>query len=223
MDRRFGTGLAIGVLTTTVVALAIALAVVLGGEEDDGAAMTTTTTDAATTDNATTEAGTTTTTATGRVEFRSPSGNIVCAVTPEATCGITEFDYSTPPIPADCTPEVWGHTISIGGEQAAGFVCAGDPPAAQAPVLAYDDGIILDPFVCGSGQDGVRCANRDSIKARIPDLEGSGASVLRFPSRAAGTGAVRICGAPALKPEAPPVERIWCCKPGWKPLQDVSS
>ena len=107
----------------------------------------------------------TTTTTSQEAEFKLPSGNIICHVDAEAaTCAAVEISYETPPTPASCGDiSEFGHVVGVGTTGSADFVCADDVPAPyESPVLAYGKGVLVGPFACGSSENGVRCANRDT-------------------------------------------------------------
>jgi hypothetical protein len=95
--------------------------------------------------------------------FRTPSGNIGCAMYEGgARCDIRKRDWKPLPRPAACSREVgYGQGLEVppGGE--AGFVCAGDTaldPTASS--LAYGTASRVGGSECISRTDGITCVNR---------------------------------------------------------------
>jgi hypothetical protein len=95
--------------------------------------------------------------------FRTPSGNIGCAMYEGgARCDIRKRDWKPLPRPASCSKEVdygQGLAISHGGE--ATFVCAGDTaldPGGSA--LSYGTASEVGGTECISRSDGVTCVNQ---------------------------------------------------------------
>lgn len=98
----------------------------------------------------------------GSFAFRSPSGNIACAVgDSEARCDITEKSWAPPPKPADCDLD-WGNSIGV-SRASAFFVCAGDAVVdGTPPVLPYGGVVERGDLRCRSEEQGVTCEHRGS-------------------------------------------------------------
>lgn len=92
--------------------------------------------------------------------FRTPTGNIGCAISDEgARCDIGQRDW-TAPRPAGCPAESdYGQGLAVDDEDGPGtVVCAGDSvldPSAQP--LDYGNSISAGDFTCTSEQVGVTC------------------------------------------------------------------
>lgn len=125
-------------------------------------------------EEATTAKGTTTKVAEEKAEqpkrilhlktFRTPSGNIGCAmVEGRARCDIRKRDWKPLPRPASCSRQVGygqGLEVPAGGDQAR-FVCAGDTALdPNASALAYGSASRVGTSECISRADGVTCVNR---------------------------------------------------------------
>jgi hypothetical protein len=94
--------------------------------------------------------------------FRSPSGNIGCAMFEGgARCDIRKREWSPPPHPASCSQEVdFGQGLTVSHDGKASFVCAGDTtlnPTATA--LEYGEASELAGTICMSRSEGITCAN----------------------------------------------------------------
>jgi hypothetical protein len=95
--------------------------------------------------------------------FRSPSGNIGCALYEGgARCDIRKRDWSPPPRPAQCPKQVdYGQGIEVAHNGEAGFVCAGDTaldPSSSS--LSYGTASQVGGSECISRKNGVTCVNR---------------------------------------------------------------
>jgi hypothetical protein len=123
-------------------------------------ASTVTVTKTATTAAPSTTATTTTTSTARTAAFRSPTGNIVCRMTPtDATCGLRDFSYTPPPEPANCNPG-WGHVLSVVLAGPGRFTCEDQIPASpDSPVLRYGFEFRDSPFACFSSAAGFVCIN----------------------------------------------------------------
>ena len=96
--------------------------------------------------------------------FRSPSGNINCAIflgtSDEARCDLRAKTPSFTKRPADCDLD-WGDSFGIGAGDPKGYLlCHGDTvtdPGAME--LGYDRSVTLGPFTCHSATSGVTCTN----------------------------------------------------------------
>lgn len=145
-----------------VAVLLLTMAGCSGDDDDTERATPTTTSTSAPTTTSTTPAPATAAGDTGRgsFSFRTPSGNIWCAISDtEARCDITEKSWAPPPKPADCELD-WGDAISVDAENAA-FVCAGDTVQEDsAPVLPYGGVVERGDLRCRSEEQGVTCEHR---------------------------------------------------------------
>ena len=95
-------------------------------------------------------------------QWRSPSGNIGCAVSDGTVrCDAAEITF-TPPQPAQCSTGV-PRSIVLEQGDAPEFVCAaGTVLSAGAPVLEYGESTSSGGFTCQSKEDGMHCADDDS-------------------------------------------------------------
>jgi hypothetical protein len=96
--------------------------------------------------------------------FRSPTGNIACAIFAgdwtAARCDLAEFNPSFPR-PADCEFD-WGYAFEVGIRGRAEPLCAGDTVRVPgARVLAYGLSVTLGGITCTSAETGMTCVNRD--------------------------------------------------------------
>jgi hypothetical protein len=95
--------------------------------------------------------------------FKSPSGNIGCAISGKfVRCDIRNHSWPTPAPPPSCDVD-YGFGVSVGKHGRGSFVCAGDTvfdPSAKA--LPYGDRISAKRMRCASKQKGMRCVNRKS-------------------------------------------------------------
>jgi hypothetical protein len=96
--------------------------------------------------------------------FRSPSGNIGCAMYEGgARCDIRKRDWAPLPRPAKCPRQVgYGQGLQVAHRGQASFVCAGDTaldPSAAA--LGYGTASEVDGSECISRGNGVTCVNQD--------------------------------------------------------------
>ena len=96
--------------------------------------------------------------------FRSPSGNISCAIfigdSDEARCDLHALSPSFTRRPAECDLD-WGESFGIGAGDAKGYLlCHGDTVAdPDAMELGYDQTVTLGPFTCNSATSGMTCTN----------------------------------------------------------------
>lgn len=92
------------------------------------------------------------------VLFKSPSGNIGCALSTQgARCDIGDKEWKPPAKPADCDGD-WGVGVSVAAKSAA-LVCATDTVLGQGKELAYGSDIERGDYRCDSSEDGMRCEN----------------------------------------------------------------
>ncbi|PYF96731.1 hypothetical protein SAMN05216184_11822 [Georgenia satyanarayanai] len=92
--------------------------------------------------------------------FASPSGNIVCALTPDsADCVISNFQYE--PEDADCEDEDAGGHLRV---EAAGASMPCEPlvVAGDVPALDYGQTTTAHGFTCESAESGVTCRHDES-------------------------------------------------------------
>ena len=92
--------------------------------------------------------------------FRTPTGNISCAIRESfARCDIEHRSWSPPARPASCSKEVdYGQGIEMQASGAPGFVCAGDTVASPgSPALAYGEATRVGAFECLSAATGLTC------------------------------------------------------------------
>jgi hypothetical protein len=97
-----------------------------------------------------------------RGAFRSPSGNIGCAIAGAAArCDIVHRSWSPPSRPASCPPVVdFGQGLMVQRGAAAQIVCAGDTARdPSSPVLAYGSSSEAEGFTCASRITGMTCTD----------------------------------------------------------------
>lgn len=89
--------------------------------------------------------------------FRTPSGNIACAMDDAGVvCEVRLPRFTPPPRPKDCEGD-WGQTLMLDRRRAR-FVCATDTPAEpDSTVLAYGTSKRVAGYVCTSSRQGLRC------------------------------------------------------------------
>lgn len=95
--------------------------------------------------------------------FRSPTGNIHCALSDgELRCDILQRSYTPPPQrrrSGDCD---YGSSVGMRTQGASEVLCVSDTAVnPEHPVLAYGSSWSRGGFSCSSAQNGVRCSNRD--------------------------------------------------------------
>jgi hypothetical protein len=94
--------------------------------------------------------------------FRSPSGNIHCAIEDTAAvCEIREYTYKPPPEPSTCEFD-WGQTVAVTTKPRpeAAFQCVSDSVYSdKATALAYGATVTHNGFSCASRQDGIQCTH----------------------------------------------------------------
>lgn len=93
--------------------------------------------------------------------FKSPSGNIGCAMQAKlgVRCDILEREWRPPPKPASC-PGEWGNGVFVGRRGAGTYTCATDTVVGAGRTLPYGDSISRGRFRCTSRKSGMRCVNR---------------------------------------------------------------
>ena len=157
-----------GVVAGTVVLLVLAGCSSGGGTKTKGEAFATTapsTTIGAGAPRTPTGGGTTTTQGPDLniASFKTPSSNIGCYVSADATrCDVREHTWAPPPKPPSCDLD-WGSGIQISGTAKPEFVCAGDTALDPAStVLGYGQRTRQGSIVCTSEAAGVTCTNEGS-------------------------------------------------------------
>ncbi len=97
------------------------------------------------------------------IAFRSPSGNIACAMWTGdwsgARCDLMELTPSYRKRPADCDLE-WGRSFAVDAQGKGYLACVGDSvfdPGAFT--LGYGKSVSLGAFTCTSQKSGVTCTN----------------------------------------------------------------
>lgn len=98
------------------------------------------------------------------IGFRSPTGNIHCALYDwnggaEARCDLRELtpSYRTPPAGCDLD---WGSAFGVGASGKGFLVCAGDTVMdPRNPVLDYGQAVSLGGISCVSARTGMTCTN----------------------------------------------------------------
>ncbi len=89
--------------------------------------------------------------------FKSPSGNIGCALDRRhARCDINNYNYSPPPKPADCNFD-WGPSMQV--KKHARFICVSDTVAIGDRVLHYGKSLRVGNKKCTSRRSGMVCRN----------------------------------------------------------------
>ena len=97
------------------------------------------------------------------IGFRSPTGNIACAIfTGEwagARCDMNALAPTYRQRPADCELD-WGSSFAVDAQGQGYLACVGDTVADPgAPVLPYGRSVKLGAFVCASEKTGITCTN----------------------------------------------------------------
>ncbi|MFM2356194.1 MAG: hypothetical protein RLZZ528_1930 [Pseudomonadota bacterium] len=99
------------------------------------------------------------------VWFRSPTGNIHCAIIggdwTTARCDLRQFSPSFPNPPPDCELD-WGYGFEVAITGPAAPICAGD--TVQMPgstILDYGRSVTLGGITCSSARTGMTCVNRE--------------------------------------------------------------
>ena len=91
--------------------------------------------------------------------FRSPSGNIGCAMTSQGVrCDIRERSWRPPPKPRSCDVD-YGQGLAVDRTGRGRFVCAGDTTLGVGRTVAYGTLVRRGRFACRVRTTGVRCLN----------------------------------------------------------------
>jgi hypothetical protein len=100
------------------------------------------------------------------VEFRSPTGNIQCAIYSDASgasarCDMSALTPSYTTRPAGCEFD-WGSSFAVNDTGKGMLACVSDPAAsAGAGVLPYGEAVSLGGISCVSAKTGMTCTNGD--------------------------------------------------------------
>jgi hypothetical protein len=98
------------------------------------------------------------------VGFRSPTGNIHCAIYSwnggtEARCDLRELTPSYTRFPGQCELD-WGASFGVNAAGKGYLVCAGDTVMdPRNPVLPYGQAVSLGGISCVSAKTGMTCTN----------------------------------------------------------------
>ena len=94
------------------------------------------------------------------VFFKSPSGNIGCALSAKwgARCDIKAHTWKAPAKPKWCDVD-WGSGLEVGRRGTGHVVCAGDTVFGGKRVLGYRKSLRRGRFTCTTYRNGVRCVN----------------------------------------------------------------
>ncbi len=94
--------------------------------------------------------------------FKTPTGNIACAVYENyLRCDLRVIDTKPPPSPKDCELD-WGHAFSMDVRGKPGRICAGDfVGSGTEPVLDYGKTWEYQGFRCNSEKTGLTCVNQN--------------------------------------------------------------
>ena len=98
------------------------------------------------------------------IGFRSPTGNIHCALydfggMAEARCDLRELTPSYRKAPAGCDLD-WGSAFAVPARGEGYLVCAGDTVMdPRNPVLDYGHAVSLGGISCVSAKTGMTCTN----------------------------------------------------------------
>jgi hypothetical protein len=100
------------------------------------------------------------------VGFRSPTGNIHCAMysfngNAEARCDLRSYTPSYSKRPAGCEQD-WGMAFGVGAAGKGELLCVGDTVQDPAnPVLPYGEALSLGGISCVSAKTGMTCSNAE--------------------------------------------------------------
>lgn len=98
--------------------------------------------------------------------FRSPTGNIHCAIytfdgTAEARCDLRDYTPSFTRPPAGCDLD-WGMAFAVAATGKGVLACVGDTVQDPGnPVLPYGEAVSLGGISCVSAKSGMTCTNGD--------------------------------------------------------------
>jgi hypothetical protein len=91
--------------------------------------------------------------------FRSPTGNIGCAIESGGVrCDIRDRSWRPPPKPRSCDVD-FGQGLSVGRSGRGRFVCAGDTALFVGGKVPYGTLVRRGRFACRVRTSGVRCLN----------------------------------------------------------------
>lgn len=100
------------------------------------------------------------------IGFRSPTGNIHCAIYSwdggaEAHCDLAELTPSYTTRPAGCDLD-WGQSFAVDTFGKGVLACVGDTVRSPSnPVLGYGQAVSLGGISCVSAKTGMTCTNGD--------------------------------------------------------------
>lgn len=100
-------------------------------------------------------------------QFRTPSGNIGCAITPEgALCELLEAAWAPKQPPTACENADWnGRAVAVDAQETRVGICTTDTVMANdVQVLAYDTGLVSGDLQCVSRRDGLTCEHLGSAR-----------------------------------------------------------
>ncbi|HOZ32130.1 MAG TPA: hypothetical protein PLM52_04565 [Tabrizicola sp.] len=98
------------------------------------------------------------------VEFRSPTGNILCSIYSDkvgatARCDLLELTPSYSKRPAGCAFD-WGHSFAVESKGKGYLACVSDVASGPgAAVLRYGQAITVGGISCVSSETGMECTN----------------------------------------------------------------
>lgn len=98
------------------------------------------------------------------IGFRSPTGNIHCAIYSweqgtEARCDLRELTPTYKKAPAGCEFD-WGHSFAVGATGKGYLACVSDAVFDPGnPVLPYGEAVSLGGISCVSAKSGMTCTN----------------------------------------------------------------
>lgn len=97
------------------------------------------------------------------IAFRSPTGNIHCAIMTgdwaSARCDMDQLTPSYRNRPYDCEQD-WGDAFEVGARGGGYLPCHGDTVSdPSAFMLGYGRSVSLGPFTCTSRKTGMTCTN----------------------------------------------------------------
>lgn len=100
-----------------------------------------------------------------RGSFRTPSGNILCALEERfAGCSVVVHDWSAPPDEEGCTADDEAGTVRLNGSKVSVATDCYTLAEKDAAVLNYGSGVELDGVRCVSEESGVTCLDTTTRK-----------------------------------------------------------
>ena len=96
---------------------------------------------------------------TGTGAFRSPSGNIACAMfASDVRCDVADHSWVAPPKTLDCHLD-WGSRFKLAQGGGAVFDCYAQELPAPEQILGYGDSRTLGSITCDSESTGMTCTD----------------------------------------------------------------